>query len=286
MLTLILSGLAMGCVYGMIAIGFSMIFRTIGLVNFAQGDLVMCGAFIGYTVFLVAPPFPFLLVVIIAMVLTAGLGLLVERLFLRPALRRNASMVDLVLLTLGVGIVLSNVARLVWGAHPVVYRIPLAHEVIRIGDYPLPKVYPTIILFMLLLLVGLYYFLSKSWIGIGLRAAAQDRATAELMGVDANVASALSVAIAAGIGGGAGVLLAPTTYVSFDMGIIGIKGFAAAVLGGFGSIPGAAVGGLALGMIEMIGIQIASEYQESIAFGSMILVLLLRPTGLLGRGAS
>jgi len=284
LLAQVISGVAMGCIYALVAMGFSMIYRAIGLVNFAQGDIVMLGAFIGYTCLKVMPGTPFLLVLVIAMVLTGLFGIVLERVAFRPALKRNSNQIYLVLLTLGIGIVLSNAARLIWGANPVVYPIALAHDVVHIAGYPVPTVSFYIVGFMVLLLLALQWFFTKSWVGIALRAVSDDRATAQLMGIDTGAAASISFGIASAIGAAAGVLYAPIFYVSFDMGLIGIKAFAAAVVGSLGSIPGAVVGGITLGLSEIVGSQLLStEYQDSIAFAVMIIVLLLRPNGLLGR---
>lgn len=284
MLVQLISGLAIGCIYGLVAIGFSMVYRAMGLVNFAQGDIMMVGGFLGYTILSMAPMLPFWLVLLGAVCGTAVLGAVIERVAFRPAVRRQAGQITLVLLTLGVGILLSNAARLIWGANPVVYNIPLAHEVVRIGGYPLPLVYLYIFATMAVLLVGLHLFFTRTWVGIALRAVADDRDTASTMGIDVGRASSISFAIAAGIAAAAGALYAPIVYASFDMGLVGVKGFAAAVVGSLGSIPGAVLGGLVIGVGETFGAQlIATEYQDSIAFGVMIVILLLRPNGLLGR---
>jgi branched-chain amino acid transport system permease protein len=281
--TQLVSGVAVGCIYGLVAIGFSMIFRAMGLVNFAQGDIMMLGAFLGYTALVTVPGLPFVLVLVIAVIATAIFGAIIERVAFRPAVERNAGQIYLVLLTLGIGIVLSNAARLIWGANPVVYQTPLAHAVVSVGGYPLPTVYLYIFATMAVFLVALQFLFSRTWIGIGLRAVADDKDTARLMGVDAGAASSVSFAVAAGIGAAAGVLYAPIFYVSFDMGTIGVKAFAAAVVGSLGSIPGAVLGGLIIGVGETVGAQlIANEFQDSIAFAIMILILLFRPTGLLG----
>lgn len=285
LLVQVLSGIAIGCIYGLVAIGFSMIYRAMGLVNFAQAEFMMIGAFFGYSILLAMPGTPLVLVLVLACAATAAFGVVLERVAFRPAIRRGASDIYLVLLTLGIGMVLSNGARLVWGANPVVYPTPLAHDVTRLGGVPMPTMYLFILIFMVLLLVGLQWFFTKSWTGLALRAGAEDRNTAQLMGVDVGMANSLSFAIASAIGAAAGVLYAPIIYVSFDMGAVGIKAFAAAVMGGFGSIAGAVIGGISLGVVEMVGGQIfAPEYQDSIAFTVMILVLLLRPNGLIGRG--
>lgn len=281
----LIGGVAIGCIYGLVAIGFSMIYRAMGLVNFAQGDIMMLGAFLGYTALGLVPGLPFALVIVVAMVVTGTFGFLIERVAFRPAMKRNAGQLYLVLLTLGIGIVLSNAARLLWGANPVVYDIPLSHAVVRIAGYPLPLVQLYIFATMIILLVALHFFFTRSWLGLALRAVSDDQQTARLMGIHVGNASSASFAIAAAIGAAAGVLYAPIFYVSFDMGSIGLKAFAAAVVGSLGHISGAVFGGLVIGVAETIGVQlIATEYQDSIAFGTMILVLLLRPHGLLGKG--
>lgn len=282
-MTQLMSGLAVGAIYGLVAVGFSMIYRAMSLVNFAQGDMVMIGAFIGYTILVLAPGIPFWLVVVGAMVLAALLGMVIERVAFRPSLKRGADQVYLVLLTLGIGIVLANTARLIWGANPVVYPTPLTHEVVRVAGYPLPAVYLYIALAMPLLLVGLHVFFTRTWLGLALRAVADDPDTAATMGIRAGVASSTSFALASGVGAVAGVLYAPITFVSFDMGVIGVKAIAAAALGTLGSIPGAVVGGFVIGLGETFGGQlIATEYQDSIAFAIMIAILIVRPTGLFG----
>lgn len=280
----LLSGLAVGCIYSLVAVGFSMVYRAMGLVNFAQGDLMMVGAFIGYSIIISAPGLPFWLVVPFAAAVTACLGYIIAQTALWPAIQRGASQTYLVLLTLGIGIVLSNGARLIWGANPLVYPIPLTHETIRVGQYPVPAVYPLIGLTMVALIVGLHILFTRTWLGLALRAAADDAPTASVMGVNRRFASAASFALASGIGAAAGVLYAPITFVSADMGMIGIKAFAAAVLGSLGSIPGSVIGGLVIGIGETLGGQlVSSEYQDSLAFLLMIGILLVKPTGLMGK---
>lgn len=281
--TQLMSGLAIGSIYGLVAIGFSMIYRAMGLVNFAQGDMMMIGAFFGFSILTFIPGCPFWLALLGSVAVSAVFGLVVERVAFRPSLKRKADQTYLVLLTLGIGIVLSNAARLIWGANPVVYPTPLTHEVVFVAGYPLPAVYLYIAIAMPALLVGLHLFFTRTWLGLALRAAADDPDTAATMGVRPSLASSSSFAIASAVGAVAGVLYAPITYVSFDMGVIGVKAFAAAAVGTLGSIPGAILGGLVIGLGETFGGQlIANEYQDSIAFALMIIILILRPTGLLG----
>lgn len=287
MLTALISGLAIGCVYGLVAIGFSMIFRAMGLVNFAQGDILMLGAFFGYSLLTWFPGTPYLLVLVGAAIAAGGVGYLLERFVLRPAVRRQASQTYLVLLTLGIGIVLSNGARLIWGANPVIYNIPLRNEVLRVGDQALPMVYLYIGAGMVAILCLLQYFFAHSWTGLSLRAVADNPQAAQLMGVSVTRASSSAFVIACMLGAAAGVFYAPLFYVSFDMGLIGVKAFAAAVVGGFGNLHGAVVGGLVIGVAEAVGgVLIGTEYQDSIAFAAMIVLLLFRPTGLLGKGVT
>ncbi len=281
----LMSGLAVGSIYGLVAIGFSMIYRSMGLVNFAQADIMMIGAFFGYAVLAALPGVPFWVAILGAMAGAGLLGIVIERVAFRPSLKRNADQVYLVLLTLGIGIVLSNGARLVWGADPVVYPTTLTHEILNVAGYPLPAVYLYIAVVLPALLVGLHLFFTRTWFGLALRAAADDPETASVMGIRPGLASSISFALASGIGAVAGVLYAPITYVSFDMGVVGVKAFAAAVVGTLGSIPGAVLGGFVIGLGETFGGQlIATEYQDSIAFAIMIAILLFRPSGLLGAG--
>ncbi len=281
----LISGLAVGCIYALVAVGFSMIYRALGLVNFAQGEIMRLGAFIGYSLLAVWPELPFFIVLIIAPIITAAAGYAIERVAFRGAVRRGADQIYLVLLTLGVGMVLSNGARLIWGANPVVYPTPLTHEVYQVAGYPLPAVYLYIGITMFALLFGLQWFFSKTWIGLAVRAAADDRQTASAMGISVGLASGVSFAVASATGALAGVLYAPITFASFDMGVVGVKAFAAAIIGTLGSIPGAVIGGLIIGVGETLGAQlISNSYMDSIAFAIMILVLLFRPTGLMSKG--
>ncbi|MBB5215604.1 ABC transporter permease subunit [Parapusillimonas granuli] len=285
MITALISGLAVGCVYALVAIGFSMIFRAMALVNFAQGDIMMLGAFAGYTLLLLVPGAPYPLLVLGAIATGAVIGYLLERLILRPAVKRNANQIYLVLLTLGIGMVLSNGARLIWGANPVVYDLPLRFEIVEFGDETLPVVYFYIAGGMAVILMLLHYFFTKTWTGLTLRAVADDPNAAGLMGISVTRASSIAFIVAAMLGTVAGVFYAPLYFVSFDMGLIGIKAFAAAAVGGFGNVQGAVIGGLVIGVAEAIGGSfLGTEFQDSIAFATMIILLLIRPKGLLGKG--
>ena len=279
----LMSGLSVGCIYGLVAVGFSMIFRAMGLVNFAQGDMMMIGAFLGYSFLVAVPGAPFIIILLASMICSALLGIVIERIAFRPAVKRKADQIYLVLLTLGVGMVLSNGARLIWGADPVVYPTPLSHQIITVASYPLPAVYVYILVAMPTLMIALHLFFTKTWLGLALRSSADDPETAASFGIRPGLASSSAFAIAAAVGAVAGVLYAPITYVSFDMGLVGVKAFAAAMIGTLGSIPGAVIGGLVIGLGETFGGQlIATEYTDSIAFAIMILILLVRPAGLLG----
>lgn len=287
LLTALVSGLAIGCVYGLVAIGFSMVFRAMGLVNFAQGDILMLGAFLGFSLLAWMPGMPYLLLLVGASLAAGVFGFLLERFILRPAVRRNANQTYLVLLTLGIGIVLSNAARLVWGANPVIYNIPLRNDVLRFGGMALPVLYFYIGAGMVVILLLLQHLFKRTWVGLSLRAVADDPQAAQLMGISVSRSSSAAFTIACMLGAAAGVFYAPLFYVSFDMGLIGVKAFAAAVVGGFGNLPGAVVGGLVIGVAEAVGgVYIGTEFQDSIAFATMIVLLMLKPRGLLGKGAA
>jgi branched-chain amino acid transport system permease protein len=284
-ITALISGLAVGCVYALVAIGFSMIFRAMALVNFAQGDIMMLGAFVGYTMLVFMPGTSYPVLLLGAVVAGAVIGYLLERFILRPAVKRNANQIYLVLLTLGIGMVLSNGARLIWGANPVVYDLPLRFEIVEFGQETLPIVYFYIAGGMVIILFLLHYFFTRTWTGLTLRAVADDPNAAGLMGISVTRASSIAFVIASMLGTVAGVFYAPLYFVSFDMGLIGIKAFAAAAVGGFGNVQGAVIGGLVIGVAEAVGGSIlGTEFQDSIAFAAMIILLLIRPKGLLGKG--
>jgi branched-subunit amino acid ABC-type transport system permease component len=257
LLDTLIGGIAMGCIYSLIALGYNMIIRAMALLHFAQGEVMMIGALTGVT--LVATlQVPYLVAVPVVMILCGLVGLALDAVAYRPIRRQNVPTVNLIIATLGISILLAN------GAMPIA---PLV--------------------FGGLIMAALQLFFSRSVTGVAMRAAAQDRDTARLMGINIERMIQCTFAISGAIGGAAGVLLGPIIFASFNMGeTIGIKAFVAATLGGLGSMPGAMVGGILFGVIETLAaFWISTGYKDAIGYAIMIAILLVAPAGLFGRRA-
>jgi branched-chain amino acid transport system permease protein len=279
----LVGGIAIGCVYSLIALGYTMLIRAIGLVNFAQGEVMMVGALIGWTL-LTAYPLPYPVVLLLAMALTALLGVAIDRLVYRPVRRRGSPTMNVIITTIGVSIALRNAAQLIWGSEPLRYPPVFASEPIMLGALAIAPQNVTILLVGLACMGLLHLFFLRTRMGLAMRAAAQDPDMARLMGVGVDRMTTSTFAISAALGAAGGVLLAPVFFASFDMGAIGVKSFAAATLGGLGNVPGAMVGGIALGVIETLGAAlVSSAYKDALGYGIMILLLLFVPSGLFGR---
>ncbi|MBV9466153.1 MAG: branched-chain amino acid ABC transporter permease [Solirubrobacterales bacterium] len=272
-------GLSIGAIYALVALGFSIVFRTIGLVNFAHGDILMIGAFLTVTFFLNSHLW-FPLALVLAVSSTALLGFGFERV-LRPLERKD---LDLMLIgTIGFGIALEGAAVLIWGSQGQAVPTPINDTPIHLGSV----VVRSYDLFMLgvtaAVVAALYVFLERTKTGAAMQAAAMDHEAATAMGIDVARCNGRAFAIGAGLAAVAGALVGPRLYVSVGMGAtVGIKGFAAAILGGFGNIPGAIVGGLALGLIESYASGSQGSYSDVITFLVFTGVIMLRPNGLLG----
>lgn len=272
---LLISGLAIGTVYSLIALGFSMMIRSVNLINFAQGDLAMIGGFLGFTFYGIIG-LPFFISFLLAIVLTGGVGLLMERFALRRILRSRSPVINLTIAVLGLAFVFRTGAILIWGADPRAYPS-------IVGDDPLiflgARIHPLNLLLMglgLLAMITLHLFFQKTLTGISWRAGSLNPEVARLMGVSVNRTMVLTFALSGMVGGAAGVLVAALYFAVFNMGLpIAIKAFAAAALGGFG-IVGTMLGGLAIGIIETFSVvYINPGYRDAISFGILILLLLL-----------
>jgi branched-chain amino acid transport system permease protein len=295
----LINGLTLGSVYALIALGYSMVYGVLQLLNFAHGEVYMIGAFIGWGVLsLLSPggvlalpaPLVLLLMLVAAMLGSGLLGILIERFAYRPL--RNAPRIVPLISALGASFFLQNAVLLVAGARYRTYStgllIPRAWTVSWLGA-TLSFTRVLVMVVALLLMGALQYLVRKTWLGRAVRAVAQDREAAAMMGVDVDRVIVLTFFIGSALGGAAGVLVGVLfTQVYHYMGFTaGLKGFTAAVAGGIGSIPGAMLGGLFLGLVESIGVGfISPQYKDLIAFGALILLLLFRPQGLLGRRAS
>jgi len=277
------NGLMIGAIYALIGIGYVILIKAMDLINIAQGEMVMIGAFIGYYLYVVFK-LPFMVAFISAVILTGFVGICLERIFYRNM--RQPSLMNLIVATIAVSILIRNGSMLVVGSDSLVFPPVFGSEPIRIAGLNLVSQHLFVLVMCVLLMVFLQIFFYLTKIGIALRAVMFDPETAKLMGINVQRSISIAFGISAGIGGAAGVLIAPLTYVVFDMGAIGIKAFGAAVLGGLYSIPGAVIGGLLLGLIDnYTAAYVSSAYRDVIALSILILVLLIKPEGILGGGA-
>ena len=278
-LQVVYGGLTIGAVYALVALGFSLIYRTIGLVNFAQGGLLMLGAYVG-AILLSEAGIPFPVAILAAFVVVGALGLAMERL-LRPLERGDLMM--MVLATLGLDIVFTNSAIVLFGSEGMSVAVPVVGTPIEIAGVTMTRYSLVVIGSMIVIALGLNAFLNRTKTGLGMRAIAINRDIALVFGVNANRMNNLALGIGAGIAAAGGVLIAPILYVTPQLGAsVGISGFAAAILGGLGNLPGAIVGGLAFGVFQSVVSVFLPAYVNAIAFVIFVLVLLVRPWGILG----
>ena len=289
LLTNLISGLSLGSVYAIIALGYTMVYGISKMLNFAHGDVIMIGGYMSFvmSVYLGLNAW---LALLIAMFVCTCLGILIERLAYRP-LRGTGSLAVLIT-AIGVSYFLQNVALLIWGANPKMFTslfegvqpIRLAGGSLTVTAESLFTIAANIIVMIVLTL-----FVNKTKAGKAMRAVSEDNGAAQLMGINVNQSISLTFAIGSGLAAVAGVLmcsaypvLTPTTGA-----MPGIKAFTAAVFGGIGSIPGAMIGGLILGIIEIFArAYVSTELADAIVFACLIIVLLVKPTGLLGKKIS
>lgn len=285
------NGLAVGGIYALIALGYTMVYGVMKLINFAHGDLFTLGAYLGFTLLTslglmgrLHPAAGVLVLAAMVMGLVALAGAILERAAYRPL--RESPRLSAVVSALGASVFLQNAMMLVYGARFQVYpEDVLPRAAVEVFGFPIPVLRIAIVLVSLVMMAGLYAFVNKTRIGTAIRAAAIDQAAARLMGIDVNRVILLVFLIGPALGGAAGLMVG-LYYGQFryDMGLTyGLKAFTAAILGGIGNIPGAMVGGLLLGVIEALGAAYLSiAWKDAIAFCVLILILIARPTGLLG----
>jgi branched-chain amino acid transport system permease protein len=280
----LVSGIGLGAMYGLIALGFHVTYSVSRTVNFAQGSAVMLGAVLGYT-FMVTLGWPVWLAVLAALGGCAILGLVVERALVRPFADRGSE--SWLIATVAGGILLDNVVLFTFGNEPRSLPSPLVSDPVQIfgaGVYPLQLVIPVV---GIAIAVALQLVFRRTNLGKVLLAVVQNRDSAQLMGINARTVIAISFAIAAVLAGIAGLLIAPLFSVHSDMGVLfGLKAFAVAILGGITSAPGVVIAGLLYGVIEaLVTAYLGSTYTHIVVFSVIILALALMPNGLLGRAA-
>jgi branched-subunit amino acid ABC-type transport system permease component len=279
-----LGGLAIGCIYSLIALGISMIIRATDILHFAQGELVMIGSMSGLTAFW-ASQMPFVLVLLFGMIGGGVLAVLIEVVAYGRLRARRVPLINIVIATLGISIVLQNVARLVWGSEPLRYPSLFASGGVTVGGFVVSPQLIWIVILSIVMMGALMLFFRFTRLGVAMQAAAQDPDAARLMGISVERATAYTFAAAGMMAGAAGVLLGSLFFASFNMGFtIGIKAFVAATLGGLGSVTGAMVGGLLFGLIETFaGMVISTSYKDAIGMVVLIVILLFAPMGLFAR---
>ena len=275
-----ISGLTNGAIYALIALGFGIIFNTTTIINFAQGEFVMLGAMCAISIYHLAPSLP--LAFLGGVIIVSLVGLAFERLALRPVVA--ASPLTLIIITVGAGVFLKGVAMLLWGKES--YTLPpfSGEAPLHLGTATILPQNLWVLGLTLVLVLALEAFFRLTLMGKAMRACAYNPRAARLVGIPASRMVQLSFALSALLGAGAGILIAPLTLGVYDMGtILGLKGFAAAIIGGLGSLLGGVLGGLLLGLAESFtsGL-ISSGYKDAVAFLLLLVVLFLRPRGLLG----
>jgi branched-chain amino acid transport system permease protein len=277
----LLSGLTVGAIYALVALGFSMIYNASQVINFAQGEFVMIGGMA--TVWFIGAGLPLPVAALAAIGAATVVGLLLEKLAVEPA--RNASVVTLIIITIGASILLRGIASIIW--EKKIHALPAfsGEQPIALGGATLTPQSLWVIGVTAAVVAALWWFFNRTLAGKAMLATSHNRLAAELAGIGVRRVLLVSFGLSAALGALAGILIAPITFTSWDVGVmLGLKGFAAAILGGLGSGPGAVVGGLALGILESLGAgYVSSAYKDVIAFLIMLAVLMFMPSGLLGR---
>ena len=279
-LQFLFSGLTVGAVYAMVALGFTLIYNASDVINFAQGEFVMLGGMA--TVFLGAAGLPLPIAAVVAVLATVLVGFALYRFGIAPA--RGASVVNLIIITIGASIFLRGIAQVVFDKQ--FHRLPgfSGDAPIAIGGATLLPQSLWVVGGAGVIVVGLYLFLNHTTLGKSVLATAANRLAASLVGIDVSRVLMLSFGISAAIGAVAGILVTPITFTSYDVGtMLALKGFAAAILGGLGNPVGAVVGGLVVGTAEAMSAgYLSSQYKDSVAFVIILAVLFFMPRGLFG----
>ena len=281
-LQLLISGIAQGCIYGLIALGFVLIYKATETVSFAQGELMMLGAF-GGLAGMTMLGFPFWLAVLSSIIAMAVFGVLLERLVIRPILGQPAF--SIVMLTIGIGYVARGLITMIPGIGTETHTLPVPYkdQIWRVGGLVLNVEQMAVIGVTAVLCALLFALFRYSKLGIAMQASSQNQLAAYYMGIPVKRLNGIAWGLAAAVAAVAGLLLAPITFVHANMGFIGLKAFPAAVVGGFGSLPGAIVGGLIIGIIESLsGFYLPDGFKDTAAYVMVLIMLMVKPNGLFG----
>lgn len=278
-LQLLIQGLATGAIYGLVALGFVLIVNAVNVVNFAQGEFLMLGGFIGLTLSTLLG-LPFWAALAGTIVICAILGIVFDKVIYQPM--RGGDFATYLISTLAAGLIMRNLAQHIWGPEVRSYYAPFDQKILNIDGLVINPQHLLILGMTILLVVALYVFLFKTGLGRMMRATAQDRNTARLIGVKVNRIGMITFMISLAIGGMAGVLVAPLFLVDLNVGFTaGLKAFIATIIGGWGSIPGALAGGIIVGLVEIFATHLFSAaFKDPVAFAVLMIFLILRPSGL------
>ena len=287
-LSYLINGLSLGSVYAIIALGYTMVYGIAKMLNFAHGDIMMVGAYVAFFA-LSSFGIPVIPSVLLSMLATTLLGVVIERLAYKPL--RNATSLSVLITAIGVSYFLQNGAQLLWSSSTKVFPGIISNGAVKLFGGELQISYLTLVTIVVCIavMVCLTLFINKTKTGMAMRACSEDKGAATLMGINVNLIISITFAIGSGIAAIAAVLLCATyPTLSPTLGSMpGIKAFTAAVFGGIGSIPGAFLGGLMLGVIEILAkAYVSTQLSDAIVFAVLIIVLLIKPTGLLGRKMS
>lgn len=279
----IVTGITVGSIYALLAIGFVTIYNITGIINLAQGEFAMIGALT--CISLVNSGLPKVGAILLAIMITSVIGFLIEKVAITPV--KNSSVINLIIITIGLSIFLKGLGLIIWGSYPKTLTPIVQLDSIKfIGAVINPQsIFVFIILIVLLTL--LFLFFDKTFIGSALKASERNPRAAKLMGINTKTMSSLAFALAAGLGAIAGIMIAPLTDATYEMGfLLGVKGFVAMVIGGMHNISGAVMGGLLIGILEALaGGFISTFYSDAITFALLLLMLFIKPTGLFAKAS-
>lgn len=283
MVTYLINGISLGSIYAIIALGYTMVYGIAKMLNFAHGDVIMIGGYMAFcsTSYLGWPP---IICILFSMLICTMLGILIERLAYKPL--RSAPALAVLITAIGVSYFLQNAALLIWTSNPKAFPNLVDLPAITLGSIQISAVSYVTILACIVIMLALTFFTNRTKMGKAMRAVSEDKGAAQLMGINVDATISLTFAIGSGLAAIAGVLLctAYPTLMPTTGAMPGIKAFTAAVFGGIGSIPGAMLGGILLGVIEIFAkAYISTQLSDAIVFAVLIIVLIVKPSGLLGK---
>jgi len=278
-LQFLVAGLVIGSIYGLAGIGFTAVYNVTGVVNFAQGDFAMIGAML--SIAMMVAGIPLIIAIVLAVIFVAFLGAVIERLAIRPA---SATVIRGIVITIGLGVLLQGIAVVLWDSDPKALPAFSGETPINLMGVTVPPQAIWVIGTALALMVALHLFFQRSYLGKAFRACAVNPFAARLVGVRVPTIASISFMISGGLGAIAGIIITPIAFMQYDSGIgIGIKGFIACIIGGFGHPIGAALGGIMLGVIEAFSAgYLSSGFKDAIAFILLLAFLFVRPGGIMG----